>query len=125
MMLLLDIGNTSVSWGAHHAGHMETTGQFLHQGVDLETQAHKAWGALPAPEKIVVANVAGSNPADRLSAWTMGKWGLKFETVTVSASAWTFIGPFSRAAMIFTRLESPKTLNNSATCCACRSSSWR
>ena len=87
MMLLLDVGNTSVNWGTHHAGHIETTGQFLHQGVDLDAQAHKAWGSLPAPEKIVVANVAGSHPADRLSAWTMGQWGLKPEIITVSASA--------------------------------------
>jgi pantothenate kinase type III len=75
MMLLLDIGNTSVNWGTHHAGHVETTGQFLHQGVDLETQAHKAWGALPAPEKIVVANVAGRQAVIRLTGCLPGPWG--------------------------------------------------
>jgi type III pantothenate kinase len=96
MMLLLDVGNTSVNWGTHRAGHIETTGQFLHRGVDLDAQAHKAWSALPAPGKIVIANVAGSDPADRLSAWTMGQWGLRPEAVTVSASACGVTNAYSR-----------------------------
>jgi len=98
MMLLLDVGNTSVNWGIHRAGRIEATGKFLHQGVDLDAQAHKAWSTLAVPEKIVVASVAGSNPVDKLSAWTMGQWGLKPEAITVSASACGVTNAYTRPA---------------------------
>lgn len=56
MILAIDAGNTRIKWGAHQGG------GWVRTGACATTDAHSvadAWDALPLPERIVVANVAG------------------------------------------------------------------
>ncbi len=76
MMLLLDVGNTSVKWAAREDAGMDPVGCFQYQNKDFNALAQAAWGDLQAPEKIVVSNVAGSDMGDRLAGWTLKHWGL-------------------------------------------------
>ena len=77
MMLLLDVGNTSVKWAVREPERMSSAGCFQYQGKDLNALAQGAWHDLQAPEKIVVSNVAGTSMGDRLAHWTCKQWAIK------------------------------------------------
>ena len=77
MMLLLDVGNTSVKWAARKQQRMVAAGRFRHRGDDFNTHALAAWRDLPAPDKIVVSNVAGTVMGDTLGRWVQAQWGLE------------------------------------------------
>ena len=77
MMLLLDVGNTTVKWIVREHQRMGVAGRFQHRGEDFSALALAAWRDLPAPEKIVVSNVAGSVIDATLSSWLQAHWGLE------------------------------------------------
>jgi len=98
MMLLLDVGNTSVKWAAREDAGMDPVGCFQYQNKDFNALAQAAWGDLQAPEKIVVSNVAGSDMGDRLAGWTLKHWGLA-RPVDLGVDRWAaLIGAFSFAS---------------------------
>ncbi len=76
MMLLLDVGNTSVKWVMLENTVMSPGGYFLYQDENFDVLAQAAWGELQAPGKIVVSNVAGSDLGEKLADWTQSHWGL-------------------------------------------------
>ena len=77
MMLLLDVGNTSVKWAAREQQRMLAAGRFQHRAEDFNAHALAAWRDLPAPDKIVVSNVAGSVMGNTISNWVQAHWGLE------------------------------------------------
>jgi len=95
MMLLLDIGNTSVKWAILEDTAMSPSGCFLYQGEDLNALAQAAWGALQAPGKIVVSNVAGSDLGEKL-AGTQSRWGLTPVYVRVADKAFGVSNAYTR-----------------------------
>jgi type III pantothenate kinase len=96
MMLLLDIGNTSVKWAVRESGVMSPGGCFQHQGEDFKTLAQAAWGGLQVPEKIVVSNVAGSDMGDSLADWALNYWGLTPVFVRVTDKAFGVTNAYAR-----------------------------
>jgi type III pantothenate kinase len=74
MNLMVDIGNSTVKWALASGQQLETRGQFMHRGNDLDVLAEQAWGALAVPDRVLVSNVAGTALADRLSAWAGRCW---------------------------------------------------
>jgi type III pantothenate kinase len=76
MILLLDVGNTSVKWALTADGRIDMTGHFVHRGADPERLAEQAWGRVPAPGKAFIANVAGSGPGRRIAGWIKQQWNI-------------------------------------------------
>ena len=87
MMLLLDVGNTSVKWAVRENREMGPAGCFQHQNEDFNVLAQAAWASLPAPEKIMVSNVAGRDIGDSLTGWVRNHWGLTPVFVRVTDKA--------------------------------------
>lgn len=73
-ILVIDAGNTRIKWGLHVNGH------WLAQGWTATAQPHldSQLGKLPAPEKIIVSNVAGSAAAQAIentcNTWKMAPY---------------------------------------------------
>ena len=87
MMLLLDIGNSLLHWAVCADDKPEGGGQFLHRGMDLLQLADQAWANLPAPDRVVIANVAGSSAGMALADWLQQRWGIAPEFIQASARA--------------------------------------
>ena len=98
MMLLLDVGNTSVKWAVRENAEMSPAGCFQHQNEDFRVLAQTAWASLPAPEKIMVSNVAGSDIGDRLTDWALNHWGLTPVFVRVTDKALGVTNAYARPA---------------------------
>lgn len=87
MKLLVDIGNTSVKWAEFSADRIASRGGFRHCERMFSEMATAAWARLPAPERIIVSNVAGVELQQALSGWTLAHWGLLPDYIQVSARA--------------------------------------
>ena len=98
MMLLLDVGNTSVKWAVRKHERMSSTGSFQYQGKDFNALARDAWHDLQVPEKIVVSNVAGSDMGGRLADWTHKQWGIKPEFVRSAEKAFGVTNAYLKPA---------------------------
>lgn len=83
--LVVDIGNARIKWALVENGALGETGDALH--VESPASALEALSrALPARlERIVVANVAGPELAERLAALTRQRFGFAPELVKTSA----------------------------------------
>jgi len=71
-VLAVDAGNARVKWGLSDGGRWRALGAVPVDGLD-RLPADAAWRDLPAPERIAVANVAGSEVRDRLVS-VLGRW---------------------------------------------------
>lgn len=87
MMLLVDIGNTAVKWALYGPADRAEGGRIIHRGHDIATVFSTAWGDLPGPERIVVANVAGDAVAASLADWTASHWSLQPEFISTEKAA--------------------------------------
>ena len=96
MMLLLDVGNTSVKWVILEDAVMSPGGCFQYQGEDFNALAQAAWGELQAPGKIVVSNVAGSDMGEKLADWARSHWGLTPVYVRVADKAFGVSNAYAR-----------------------------
>lgn len=87
MILLLDAGNTAIKWGVCRDGRLATTGGFRHRDSDFSTAASAAWGDLPAPASVLVANVAGEGLGRLITEWTQQHWGIAPAFIHATATA--------------------------------------
>lgn len=83
MILAIDCGNTRVKWGLRDAG---APGWYALGAVLLAEAAQlaQAWSALPAPSRIVIANVAGVKVKQAL-AGALGRFGVEPEWIAARA----------------------------------------
>lgn len=82
MILLVDIGNSRMKWALYAGTEWHMPGAATHKDAVLTEVFAAAWAALPAPRRILVANVAGKNMAAALHTWVESAWGLDVEFVT-------------------------------------------
>jgi type III pantothenate kinase len=75
-MMLLDVGNSSVKWALCRGSRLAERGRFSHVGDDFFRLASEAWGRLPEPAAVAVANVAGSGMEQAITGWTREKWNI-------------------------------------------------
>ena len=87
MMLLLDVGNTSVKWGVSNARTIEASGCFVHRGNKINELADQSWAELQTPAGVCVANVAGEQLQQQLSDWISDRWGIVPEFMVTTAQA--------------------------------------
>jgi type III pantothenate kinase len=65
MILCVDSGNTRIKWGLHDGARWLQLGTAGHEEAD---RLEREWTTLPAPDRIVAANVAGAHPESRIAA---------------------------------------------------------
>jgi type III pantothenate kinase len=75
-MMLLDVGNSSVKWAFCRESRLAERGRFRHVGIDFFSLASNAWGHLPEPATVTVANVAGSGMEQAITGWSREKWNV-------------------------------------------------
>jgi type III pantothenate kinase len=75
-MMLLDVGNSAVKWAVEENGHYTCRGYFLRRNRGFAEQADAAWGQLPVPDSIAVANVAGPELQREINDWVAACWQL-------------------------------------------------
>jgi type III pantothenate kinase len=85
--LLIDMGNSRVKWGLGKLGRIEPAKPFATPDILSDKMLSTIWGDAPSPAQVVVANVAGSDIADHLKAWTQQHWGLAPHFVHSKAKA--------------------------------------
>ncbi|MEZ5670896.1 MAG: type III pantothenate kinase [Thiotrichaceae bacterium] len=81
-ILLIDIGNTRIKWAdcEHHLGQLQAE---VHKTiVDKSAFFEKLWGPLPRPSAVWVANVAGTEIAEKLNNWIQQRWQLTVNWVS-------------------------------------------
>jgi type III pantothenate kinase len=84
MILLLDIGNSSIKWCWLDGGQLCDAGKVLHADAELTSVLDEAWRDLPQPGAVWVSNVAGSELAGALEQWLQQHWGLLPQYVSSS-----------------------------------------
>ena len=87
MILLVDAGNTCLKWGFLEGGVVQTGGRAVHAGEDLKTVIATAWAEVAAPERVIVANVAGQRLAKTLRAWIKRTWKVAAEFAVATEAA--------------------------------------
>ncbi len=79
MTLLVDVGNSRIKWALSEGTSLQAQGVVPHQGTPAAEVFNAAWGALTAPRRVLVANVAGKGMTTALRAWVTTAWGLDVE----------------------------------------------
>jgi len=75
-MMLLDVGNSAVKWAVEENGHYTCRGYFLRRNRGFAELADAAWGQLPVPDGVAVANVAGQELQREINDWVAARWQL-------------------------------------------------
>jgi type III pantothenate kinase len=75
MMLLVDIGNSSIKWATLELGALSSQQRIWYQNANFEEMLEKAWGQLESVEGIWVSNVAGPQKAEILAHWIKDHFG--------------------------------------------------
>ncbi len=81
MILLIDLGNSTIQWASWESGELRPGARVAYGGLDMATLAEGEWGMLPAPERVLIANVAGPEAEHALTAWIRRTWHINAESV--------------------------------------------
>jgi type III pantothenate kinase len=73
MNLLIDLGNTRLKWALAHDGHWHA-GAGIVYAEGLRRALDTAWNGMAAPDRIVVASVAGGAHDETLRHWISARW---------------------------------------------------
>ncbi|MGH8307840.1 MAG: type III pantothenate kinase [Gammaproteobacteria bacterium] len=87
MILLVDAGNTRIKWALCRNHELSGHGAALHAAKPFNDVLTHAWAALPQPDRIIVANVAGKPMAENISIYTREHFKLTPEFVIPAAQA--------------------------------------
>ena len=79
MILLVDIGNSRMKWALRTGAELHMQGVATHRDAEICEVFTAAWAMLPAPQRVLVANVAGKKMAAALRTWVKSAWGLDVE----------------------------------------------
>ncbi len=83
MILVTDIGNTSIKWAELGNGKLENVGRAPWQSADFSVTLASKWTTLARPERVIVANVAGAPIDAALTAWTEQHWEIRPQLMQV------------------------------------------
>jgi len=75
-VLLVDVGNTNLKWARWETDEVGPVLTSPHQEGPLDGLLDTCWGSDPAPQRILVSNVAGARVADGLIRWSAAHWGV-------------------------------------------------
>lgn len=87
MMLLVDMGNSSIKWAILAQDHLGPQKRLLYQTDNLDTLLTQAWLSLDVPlSGVWVSNVAGPKKAEILTHWIKSHWKLEPTFIKTSRS---------------------------------------
>lgn len=87
MILLLDVGNTSVKWGLCEGGNIVTSGSFIHCKNNINDLADQSWSELQMPAGVYIANVGGEELGRQLFGRIEKQWGIAPVFITTTRQA--------------------------------------
>ncbi|MGH8398836.1 MAG: type III pantothenate kinase [Gammaproteobacteria bacterium] len=102
MILLVDAGNTRIKWALCRDQELFDHSAALHTAKSVDDVLRQAWAALPRPERIIIANVAGKTMAENLTAQAREHFKLTPE----------FVVPAAQAAGVTNGYRNPKQLGS-------------
>jgi type III pantothenate kinase len=76
MILLIDIGNTSIKWGTLDKGHVNLLGRSFYQNHLSATKIITHWQTLPQPKKVLISNVAAKTTGEQIQTILQQLWNL-------------------------------------------------
>ncbi len=85
MTLLVDVGNSALKWALLEEEALVVRGRVNVTELSSNAAFEQQWAALSPPSRVLIASVAATPVADRISAWCRDHW--QSETVTVQAQA--------------------------------------
>jgi len=74
MNLLVDIGNARIKWALQDADNLHAGRPMLRDNKAFKDIARPAWKDLEVPERVVIANVAGSDYEKSVCTWVKRRW---------------------------------------------------
>jgi type III pantothenate kinase len=87
MMLMVDMGNSSLKWATLNQNRLNPQQSKLYEKNSLDDVLLQAWLTLEVPwQGIWVSNVAGLSKADILTHWVKKHWGLEATFVKTSSN---------------------------------------
>lgn len=120
MILLVDIGNTRLKWALAAEAEWYQRGALEHCDSQSETLFSESWQDLPAPQRVVVANVAGKNLGAALRAWVESVWHVEAEFIVPRRKACgvinAYVEPQRLGADRWAALIGVRQLNAGASC---------
>jgi type III pantothenate kinase len=91
-ILLVDSGNSRLKWALYR--HYLVPGPALASRPLREEALEALWGALAAPARVLIANVAGKEVAEVLCAFIRSRWSLEPEFVRSQASGFGVVSGY-------------------------------
>ena len=77
MILLVDIGNSSLHWARKRGADLSPAEHIRHQGKISVQMLEAAWAAVPHPQQILLASVAGSRVTALVVDWCRETWDIE------------------------------------------------
>lgn len=87
MKLLVDVGNTRIKWAQSRERGLENPRAAVHAGKSLAEILQLEWQAMPRPESVLVANVAGNAAEESLRHYCRAHFDCEPEFLVPARSA--------------------------------------
>ncbi len=87
MILLLDIGNTSMKWAFLQDGNLQGQGSTVRADKEFKDLAKASWPDIEPPERVLVCNVAGPAMKKSANLWIKRRWKVTPEFIQAEADA--------------------------------------
>ena len=87
MILLVDIGNSSIKWSVMEHDRIGVGGSFAWSLPAMNENLDAHWLPLGVPERVICANVTGSKLEESVRSWCVRNWDKPLEFLGSSANA--------------------------------------
>lgn len=87
MTWVVDIGNSSINWGACRDGCITKSQSFYRTELGMAEDLDGIWGSEPSPESIVCSCVAGEKIEQAFVTWCEQVWGIQPTMIRSTAQA--------------------------------------
>ena len=99
MNLLVDIGNTALKWAALNQGALGP-GSRVPADDGLDAALNDAWGGLPRPHRVLVAEVGAGTAGATVARWAHDRWGCESVQVTAKGAAFGVTNSYREPARL-------------------------
>lgn len=101
MILLVDVGNTRIKWAGLEAAALKSGAPVLRRDGAQDVDSLSAlWAALPLPQRLLIASVAGPDFGARIGAWSRKFWGLEPEFVTAQGQGFGITNAYTEPQLL-------------------------
>lgn len=94
-VLLVDVGNTHLKWAWSEQLGSEPFQIVAYRSLPLHDLPGLCWTHLHRPQRVLIANVAGSLIEDTLSRWMDNRWGVTPDFIRSQKRAWGVVNSYT------------------------------